>query len=129
MAISVTLTANNDPYKLDLTSTRVILYGTVAWGAGTYAAGGVTPNAFTALLDASGQAVLLATLNTVPDVINIYSTSGSGYFYQYVKSTGKVMILVTGSAAGSPLEELPNGALPAGVTGDTIAFKAEWVRA
>ncbi|HZP06795.1 MAG TPA: hypothetical protein VFB43_17985 [Terracidiphilus sp.] len=128
MAIAATLTVYNAPYGIDQTAVRSILRGKLVWAAGTYAAGGVTPNA-PPYADVSGANVLLATQNVQPDSIDIKSVAGSGFIYQRNNSTGKIQIFTTGSAAGSALEELPNGALPAGVTGDVIEFEASWVRA
>lgn len=128
MAISATLTAYNAPYGIDQTATRMVLRGTLAWAAGTYATGGILPNN-PPYLDVSGQAVLLPTLNLQPDSVNFKSVAGSGFVYQRNNSTGKIQIFVTGAAAGDPLEELAAGALPSGVTGDTIEFEASWVKA
>jgi hypothetical protein len=126
MASVATLTAFNAPFGIDMTLSRYELHGKLAFAAGTYAAGGVLP-VYTTIKDASGQAVLLGTLNVNPDNMLVFSNSGSGFTYVYVQSTGKVKIL-TGSAAQSPGTELANGALPAGVTGDSIKFIASWVK-
>jgi hypothetical protein len=128
MAISVTPTVHNAPYGLDQTAVRSILHGSLVWAAGTYATGGITPPT-PPWQDASGQNVLLATQNVQPDELYAYSVAGSGFVYQYNKSTGKWQIFVTGTAAGDPLEELAAAALPDGVTSDTIEFFASWVRA
>jgi len=53
----------------------------------------------------------------------------AGYVYVYVNGTtsanGKLLIL-TGAAAQSALTEFTAGAVPAGVSGDTIKFWAIW---
>ena len=63
-----------------------------------------------------------------PDDEWIQSSTGAGFVYQRNKTTGGIQIF-TGAAAQSALTELTAGALPGGVTGDTIAFESEWVRA
>lgn len=127
MAISLTLTAYNAPYAIDETNTRMWLRGKAVWTAGTYATGG---QAFVAppFLDLSGQVVLLPTLNLNPDELKLETVSGSGFVYTYNHSSSKVQIFVTGTAAGSPLEELPAGALPTGVVNDVVEFIATWVK-
>ena len=128
MAISVTPVVHNAPYGLDQTSVRSIMHGLLVWAAGNYASGGIAPPT-PPWQDASGQNVLLATQNVQPDEIYAYSIAGSGFVYQFNKSTGKWQIFVTGAAAGDALEELAAGALPAGVTTDVVEFFASWVRA
>lgn len=128
MAIAATITVHNDPYGLDQTSTRLIVHGKLAWAAGTYAAGGVTPNV-PPYQNTAGSNVLLSTQNVQPDEIYAYSLAGSGYVYQLNKSTGKWQIFVTGAAEGDPLEELADGALPDAVVADSIEVFASWVKA
>lgn len=127
MAISATLTVFNAPNGIDGTQNRRILHGLLAFAAGTYAAGGVLPS-YAPLYDVSGESVLVDSLTVAPARMILTSLSGSGYLYFYNNSTGKVQIFESSAAAG-PLAELPNGALPAGVLGDTIGFVAEWIRA
>jgi hypothetical protein len=126
MAISAVLTVFNAPYGIDQTMSRMWLRGKLAWGAGTYAAGGVLPNV-PPYSDASGAAVLIPTLNVQPDDIVFTSVAGSGYVYQWNAASGKIQILES-SAANGPFAELPNGALPAGVLADVIKFEAIWVK-
>ena len=128
MAISATLTAYNPPYGLDQTQTRRILRGLLVWAAGTYATGGILPS-YVGIKQQNGEIVPLDTINVAPDSMWIQTISGSGYTYDYVKSTGKIVILVTGSASGNPQQELAAGALPAGVVNDVIEFEASWARA
>jgi hypothetical protein len=64
-----------------------------------------------------------------PDDEWIESVAGSGFIYQRNKTTAAIQIFTTGTASGDALNELAAGALPAGVTGDTISFESEWVRA
>jgi hypothetical protein len=70
----------------------------------------------------SGQAVTVIG----PDTLWMQTINGSGFSYSYNKTNGLVQIF-TGSAAQSPSAELAAGALPAGVTGDTVEFEAEYV--
>lgn len=128
MAIAATLTVYNAPYGGDETAVRSILRGKLVWTAGTYVTGGQTPNA-PPYADVSGANVLLATQNVQPDSLDIKSVAGSGFIYQRNNSTGKIQIFVTGTASGDALNELAGGALPSGVTGDTIEWEASWVRA
>ena len=127
MAIAVTLTVLNAPYGIDETQSRMELRGKAVWTAGTYAAGGVTPNS-PPYADVSGANVLIPTLNVQPDTLEIWSVGGGGYIYQRNDSTGKIQIFVTGSASGNPLQELANGALPSGVTSDSIVWYGTWVK-
>jgi hypothetical protein len=125
MALPV-LQAFNPPYALDMTQTRIWVRGTVIWTAQSYVAGGLLP-VYQPINDVSGQAVLISTFNVNPDQMTVYSRSGSGYVYVYIKSTGKIMIQ-TGAAAQSPLTELSAGALPAGVIADLVEFVATWAK-
>jgi len=99
------------------------VFGTIAITANpdTYASNGLTLD-FTRI--ASGSPTVKAS--RVPMRVDI--NAPSGYVYQYVNGTtardGKIKIL-TGAAAQSALTELTNGAaIPAGVSGDTINFRA-----
>lgn len=128
--MSLTLQAYNAPGALDETQTRIFLRGKAVFTATTYAAGGILPVSYTSISDASGAVVPIAvypsaTIGVNPDEMLIFSESGSGFVYQYVRSTGKVMIF-TGAAAQSALTELANGALPAGVIADIVRFIASW---
>src|ERR1700761_1210408 len=108
MADSVlTLTAYNAPYGIDETNTRMWLRGTLSFGAGNYETGGLAP-VYAPIKDASGQAVLLPTLNAAPDEITFYSLTGSGYIYQRVASNGKIKVLESAGSA-TPLAELTGG--------------------
>lgn len=85
--------------------------------AATYATGGNTVNFNDPLIKAQ----------RAPVMVVLQSLVGSGYLYSYVPGTdntnGKIMVL-TGAAAQSPLTEFTAGAVPAGVSGDTIQFHA-----
>lgn len=128
MALPV-LTVFNAPYGIDETQTRFFLRGKVVWTAQTYATGGLLP-VYTSFLDASGASVLPSILTSSvigvnPDEMLVFSESGSGFIYTYVRSTGKISIWVT-NTTGNNLEELAAGALPAGVIADVVRFIASW---
>ena len=211
---ALTKTLYNAPYGLDMTAVRTYEHGTLAFGAGSYVAGGLLPNwnittsVLAPLTDVSGQNVLVGHLtqpavagitavtsassgatttiytatppaagqwvtfggvttavalngltllvatsttgsftvvSTVPtqaktadtgtaatvigpDTVWIQSIAGSGFVYSYNKANATVQIF-TGAAAQAGLTELTAGPIPSGVTGDTIEFEAEWVRA
>lgn len=90
--------------------------------SGTYVAGGI---ALDSVLEALAD---VHSGGTGPVWIDIQSVSGSGYTYQHIASTGKMMILVGGAVISLPQAELAAGALPAGVTADIINFRAEFIR-
>jgi len=70
----------------------------------------------------AGNAVLVIGADTEWEE----SVSGSGFIYQYNKTTATVQIF-TGAAAQAGLTELSAGTLPTGVTGDTIEFESQFV--
>lgn len=103
-------------------------YGTltVSAFADIYPAGGMA-------LDSVLQAALLPTSNQAPLRVLIYSAKGSGYIYQRIASSGKLMILQVppnGSlTTAAPLQELPSAANSlSGVFNDTIRFEATYLR-
>lgn len=130
---TATVAAYNEPFGLDETAKRFYLHGTIAISASpaTYATGGLVAN-WSAIKDAAGALVQLGTKNVNPDTVWIQSIGGSGYVYQYNKATGKIQIFTVDAAAVAtqyPLIELANAAaIPAGISGDSIEFEAEWVR-
>jgi hypothetical protein len=108
---------------LEFTNATITARGTLAIAAApNYAAGGIT-------VDFSGLGL---PTESAPLEVEIWSEPKSGsaatalFLYSYLDGTnltnGKVQIW-TGAAAQSGLAELANGAVPAGVTGDTIKFK------
>lgn len=109
------------PNGVDNTQRHEVLFGTIAVQASpaTYATGG---------LAVSFQGSFLHSNSATPLWCDVQSTTGSGYVYQYLPATGKVKILVQGSAEAAPMEELAAAAVPAGVSGDTIKFRAEFNR-
>ena len=85
---------------------------TLAIGAGDYAAGGL---AFTSTFSQKA-----GFTSRKPDWVTVIGISG--YFYEYVYSTGKLQIRAQTNAAAedAPLGEIADGATPAGIVADTI---------
>jgi len=100
----------------------VSFFGTVSIvGSGNYVPGGIPVTSPKApVVVGLGQSASYA--DRVPVVSQLNSSTGSGFQYSYNPTTQKMQIF-TGAAAQSPLTELSAGALPAGVTGDTISFE------
>ena len=111
-------------------SSNITVRGTIAFGANplTYATGGI-------ILDFTGQDQIKS--GSLPSQVLIKSAKAaaapntSEFVYTYLPGTtqanGKLQIL-TGAAAQSALAELAAGAVPAGVSGDTIIFEATFPR-
>lgn len=109
------------PNGSDSTQRRKIHYGSLAISVSpaTYLAGGLV---------FSFTAPIFGVSTQTPITMQVYSISGSGYTYEYVPSTGKIKVF-TGSAAQAPATELTTAAaIPAGVSGDVIEFKAEFLK-
>lgn len=109
------------PAGQDTTMRRKSTYGAAAISASpaTYAAGGLVFSFAAPVFDVSSQ---------TPIDLEIKSISGSGYIYQWVKSSGKVKVF-SGAAAQSPLTELTDAeAIPAGVSGDVLAYHAQFLK-
>lgn len=114
-------TENAFPAGKDTTQRRFHTYGIVAITASpsTYAAGGLVFSFAAPVFDVSSQ---------TPIDLELKSVTGSGYIYQWVKSTNKIKVL-TGAAAQSPLTEATDGeSIPAGVSGDTISYHAQFLK-
>ena len=84
-------------------------------------------------LDSVLQAALLPRSNQAPIRVMVWSSAGSGYVYQRIKSTGNLMVLQVppnGSlTTAAPLQQLPSGGNSlSGVFADTIEFMAEYQR-
>lgn len=119
MSAVITLTEYAYPMGKDNTQRRTLTYGSGATSASpaTYAHGGLAIAFASPVFDVSSQS---------PIDLEIKSVSGSGYIYQWVKSTGLVMIF-SGAAAQSPLTELTDAeAIPAGVSADVLSYKASF---
>ena len=67
-----------------------------------------------------------------PDDLEIHSVAASGYIYQYVKSTGAIVVLQSADqtvpGAGPLVQPTGGAATPAGITGDTVHFVASWAK-
>jgi len=106
--------------------TTGLISGTLTVGAGNYAAGGI---AFKAVLEAALAALAFGTPGFVDrafTIQHIIINGIAGYHYEYSKASGKVLFRYADYDAGAdgPLIEIPNGATPGGITGDTISFLA-----
>lgn len=90
----------------------------------TYPAGGIPILA----------ALIAACLPTGPlKTLEVWSTAGSGYIYDYIDATGCIMVLQvppSGSlTTAAPLQQLSSAANSlSGVFQDTIRFRARFVR-
>jgi hypothetical protein len=82
-------------------------YGTLAF-TGSYATGGDAVSFASLLPIAKGASPVFVEINGI-----------AGYYYQYVKAAGKIIIWGPGSAT-----QLAAGAYPGGITGDTVSFEA-----
>lgn len=119
------LTVNLDNAMPDNTQKKEIWNGTILVGAGTYNPGGLDfINAF--------RAAALPKSNVSPIRVVFTSGKGSGYIYQYIESTGKMMVLqvpLTGSlTTAAPLVELLAGSTLSAVQADAIDFQVEFLR-
>lgn len=121
-ALTVTLDAFGNP---DQTQKKEIFSGTVTVGVGTYIPGGLP-------IDAALEATCLPKSNQRPLRVQFWSRTGSGYMYQYIKSTGNMMILqvpLTGSlTTAAPMVELLAGSTLSQVQSDIIDFQVEYAR-
>ena len=123
MAASVTLT----PYSVgsSIDQKTIDYYFSLVVNAGTYATPGI-PVSFSGLVAAPGS----------PLEIRIFSVADPGvaglFVYHYAPDAddqnGGTFQIFTGAAAQAALTELSNGAVPAGVTGDTIRMIAKFRR-
>ena len=99
--------------------------GTLTVGAGTYVPGGLA-------LDSVLLSTLLPKSNSAPIACLLWSTKGSGYIYQRIRSTGNMMVLqvpLTGSlTTAAPLVELLAGSTLSAVQADEIQFDVTYER-
>ena len=121
MALSINF-VQNTTIQPSVDQRTITYFGVVAIvGSGNYVSGGIPVTSAKAPVVAPlGQNTPYA--DRAPVVAQVQSNTGSGFVYQYNTPTQKLQIF-TGAAAQSPLTELSAGALPAGVTGDTIGFE------
>ncbi len=112
---SATATFTTEGYTARVDGRYITHYGTIAIDASTdtYATGGITLS----------LAAVPGMVNAIPDEVRIWSVAGAAtrYCYDYKPGTtianGKILAY-TGDA------EVTAGAVPAGVSGDTIKFSA-----
>lgn len=111
----------------DNTQKRQHIYGqiNVTPASGSYPVGGI---AFDSVLLANPEVFT----NSGVKFTTIQSEAGTGYIYQRIAATGKMMILQvppTGSlTTAAPLQEIPSGTDMHGVVNDTIKFHATVLR-
>jgi hypothetical protein len=86
---------------------------TVAPAADTYTAGGNALDFVANMVDGAGLGVPLPGIGSQPFWVHVL---GNAYFGQYNPSTKKLKLLAFGGT------EVTAGAVPAGLSGDTIAF-------
>ena len=89
---------------------------------------------FVSTLATQGKTADTGVVATVigPDDMEIHSVAPAGYIYQYNKTTARIMIFYVPAAATLttvlPLAEMTAGALPGGVTGDTVHYVASFAK-
>jgi hypothetical protein len=114
-------------YQIDNTQKRIHLYAQVLWSASadTYPVGGPA-------LDSVLLALPEITTNSGVKYTQIQSAIGSGYIYQRIPSTGKMMILQVppnGSlTTAAPLQQIPSSTNMNGVFNDVIELHATFIR-
>ncbi len=120
-----TMTITNTAF--DNTQKRIRIYGqiVVSPANGTYPVGGIPFDSV--LLGVPG-----VNTNSGVKYTQIQSAAGSGYIYQRIPSTGKMMILQVppnGSlTTAAPLQEIPSNTNMQGVCNDVIEFTATVLR-
>lgn len=114
-------------YQIDQTAKRIHLYCQLLWSAvgDTYPVGGPA-------LDSVLLAIPEITTNSGVKFTQIQSEAGTGYIYQRIPATGKMMILqvpVNGSlTTAAPLNQIPSNTNMQGVFNDVIACHATFLR-
>lgn len=132
---TATPTAYAYPNGIENGQRTIQVFGTIAIQASpaTYATGGLTLN-FATMSGIDGGFNLPVSPTDLASPMEVYfeSVSGSGWTYLWQKSTNSLKIMASsGGAAGTTasLEEMTNAtAIPATVSGDTIQFKATFLR-
>lgn len=96
-------------------SKKIHVVGTLAVAAGpdTYTAGGNALDFVANMVDGAGLGIPLPGIGSQPFWVNVV---GLAYYGQYNPATKKLKILAPGGA------EVAAGAVPAGLSGDTISF-------
>lgn len=77
---------------------------------------------------ATGTGTASAVNPPQPFSVKFWSELGSGFVYQYSRTTG-VLFVLTGAAAQSALTALSAGVYPSGVLGDVIRYEAKFQKA
>lgn len=114
-------------YNVDNTQKRIHLFARLVVGAvgSTYPVGGIP-------LDSVLLALPEITTNSGVKFCLIASGLGSGYIYQRIPSTGKMMILqvpVNGSlTTAAPLNQIPSSTNMQGIINDQIDIWATFLR-
>lgn len=114
---------------VDSTKALEVVYGTIAISASpaTYAQHGLTLN-FSQDLIKSGLAPLWVDVQSSPPA----GTSPSGYVYLFCPGTtpanGRLAIFQAAGSAAPDVELSDASAIPAGVSGDVITFRAQFQR-
>ena len=114
-------------YIVDNTQKLIKINGTIKVAAigGTYPAGGI-------VLDSVLSALPEATTNSGVKRCILTSLTGTGYIYQRIASTGKMMVLqvpVNGSlTTAAPLNEFPSSGNIQGIVNDSIDFEVSFFR-
>ena len=117
----------NAGYLVDNTQKLLKVIGTitVSSASATYPVGGIT-------LDSVLLALSEVTTNSGVKRCVLQSATGTGYIYQRIPSTGKMMILQVppnGSlTTAAPLQEIPSNINLQGVANDQIDFEAQFKR-
>ena len=118
-----TLTVANA--RWDFTATSLHLYCQLVVAGTVYPAGGIA-------LDAVLLALPQVTTAGGVQVADIQSKSGSGYLYQRIGSTGKMMVLQVppnGSlTTAAPLQQFPSSGNVQGIVNDNIFCHAVFIR-
>lgn len=112
-------------YNVDNTQKKVIVQGQLKITDATYPVGGPA-------LDSVLLALPEVTTNSGVRRCLCTSLTGTGYIYQRIAATGKLMILqvpVNGSlTTAAPLNQIPSSTNMNGINNDLIDFEAEFLR-
>lgn len=112
-------------YTVDNTQKKTIVNGTLKITDTTYPVGGPA-------LDSVLLALPEVTTNSGVRRCLCTSLTGTGYVYQRIAATGKLMILqvpVNGSlTTAAPLNQIPSSTNMNGINNDVIDFEAEFLR-
>jgi hypothetical protein len=123
MAAALTITFGKAPVQDNWQHTQRFRTS-ITISDGIYPVGGIP-------IDKAMAAALLPTSNRTPRALQAVSLNGSGFVYDYIRTTGKLMVLVvppSGSLTSqAPLQELNSDAFHK-VSLDTIQITVEYDR-